>query len=184
MGITSAMKLETWEVEAGEAWPRARLEDICAKQGFDIFHLIMSYWAVSLLLSARCCAVLDRVSESTPALQALASLLPNEQKCAVAIATHVHRYFTPTSGPVGPQCATFPLSIAAIHHFNAIRTPGMRVGTQSGAGKKSDALVYQGRSHNVLIFCNREPAFDIIVGRLKHRWTRWYSTGINMRLND
>jgi hypothetical protein len=140
MCITSAMKLEAWEKEAGEAWPRARLEDICAKQGFGIFHLIMSYWAVSLLLSARCCALLDRISESTPALQTLASLLPNAQKCAVAIATYAHRYFTPTTGLVGPQYATFPLGIA-IYHFNAIRTPGMQVRTQPGAGKESDAEV-------------------------------------------
>jgi hypothetical protein len=100
----------------------------------------MSYWAVSLLLSARCCAVLDRVNEFTPALQALASLLPSAQKCAVAIATHAHRYFTLTTGLVGPQYATFPLGIA-IHHFNAIRAPGMQAGTQSGAGKESDAEV-------------------------------------------
>jgi hypothetical protein len=109
------MKLEAWKMEAGEAWPRARLENICAKQGFGIFHLIMSYWAVSLLLSARYYAVLDRVSAATPALQALFSLLPSAQKCAVAIASHAHRYFTLTTGLVGPQYAAFPLGIAIYH---------------------------------------------------------------------
>ena len=43
MCIAPAIKLEAWNMQAGEAWPRARLEDICAKQGFSIFHLIMSY---------------------------------------------------------------------------------------------------------------------------------------------
>jgi hypothetical protein len=89
-----------------------RLEDVCADRGFGIFHLIMSYWAVFLLLSARCWSVLNCISEPTPALSALAALLRNPQTCALNIATHAHRYFPPTTGLVGPQYATFPLGVA------------------------------------------------------------------------
>jgi hypothetical protein len=118
--ITSVQRLRAWEIEVLRTSSHTRLEDICAHQGFGIFHLIMSYWAVFLLLSARCWPVLNRVREPTPVLQALASLLPQPQVCAVNIATHAHRYFPLTAGLVGPQKATFPLG-AALHYIAAMR---------------------------------------------------------------
>jgi hypothetical protein len=118
--ITSVQRLRAWEIEVLKTSSHARLEDICAHQGFGIFHLIMSYWAVFLLLSARCWPVLNRIREPTPVLQALASLLPRPQVCAVNIATHAHRYFPLTAGLVGPQKATFPLG-AALHYIAAMR---------------------------------------------------------------
>jgi hypothetical protein len=117
--IMSVQRLRAWEIEVLRASPHARLEDVCVNQGFGIFHLIMSYWAVFLLLSARCWPVLNRIREPTPALQALASLLPRPQTCAVNIATHAHRYFPLTTGLVGPQYATFPLG-AALHYIAAM----------------------------------------------------------------
>jgi hypothetical protein len=120
--ITPVQRLRAWEIEVLRASPHARLEDVCAYQGFGIFHLIMSYWAIFLLLSARCWPVLSCIREPTPALQALASLLPRPQTCAVNIATYAHRYFTLTTGFVGSQCATFPLGAAL--HYVAVMNKG------------------------------------------------------------
>lgn len=134
--ITSVQRLRAWDIEVLSAWAQVRLEDICVNHGFGIFNVIMSYWAVTLL-SARCWSVLDRISEPTPASQDLASLLPNPQKCAMEIAAYAHLYLSPTTGLVGPQCATFPLG-ASLHFIAATSRQKMAGGAQGNAGTGKD----------------------------------------------
>jgi hypothetical protein len=122
--IGPAQRLRAWEIEMLRTVAGARLEEVCAEQSFGVFHLVMSYWAAFLLLSARCRPLLNRISEPTPALQALASLLPDPQVFAVNIATHAHHYFASTTGLVGPQIATFPVG-AALHFFAAKTKQGL-----------------------------------------------------------
>jgi len=119
--------LRAWEIEALRLHSDgpSNLSDVCAKHGFGYYHLIMQFWAVSLLLSARCRPFIDRVTKRSDegvgrslALQALVSLVPNPQTCAINIAVNAHHYFAPTTGLVGPQHATFPLG-AALHFFAA-----------------------------------------------------------------
>jgi len=137
--VTSVQQLRAWEIEAMRLNTRTegRLEDMCANHGFGIFHLIMSYWAVSLLLSARCWLVLGRIADATPASQVLASLLPNPQKYAMDIASNAHLYFSPTTGLVGPQFATFPLG-AALHFIAATSRHRLAGGAQDNAGTGKD----------------------------------------------
>jgi hypothetical protein len=120
--------LRAWEIEALRLHSdgSSNLPDVCADHGFGFYHLIMQFWAVSLLISARCRPFIDRYIERSdastgrpPASQALASLVPDPQKCAINIATHAHHYFSSTTGLVGPQHASFPLG-AALHYFAAI----------------------------------------------------------------
>lgn len=134
----SARQLLAWKTEVLRASAQARLEDVCAGHGFGMFHLVMSYWAVFLLLSARCWPILTCISEPTPASQALASLLPSSQACAINIATHSHRYFPPTTGLVGPQYATFPLSVALL--FDAARSEQPMTGGPPLARNNEDEM--------------------------------------------
>lgn len=119
--------LRAWEIEALRLHPDgpSNLSDVCAKHGFGFYHLIMQFWAVSLLLSARCRPFIDHLTKQSddgdglsPASHALASLVPNPQACAINIAINAHHYFAHTTGLVGPQHATFPLG-AALHFFAA-----------------------------------------------------------------
>ncbi|GAB7335867.1 hypothetical protein MBLNU13_g08128t1 [Cladosporium sp. NU13] len=154
---TPVQWLRAWEIEALR-FPSdgpSNLSDVCAKHGFGFFHLTMQFWAVSLLLSARCRTFIDHITNRgddgvgrSPALQGLASLVPNPQACAINIATHAHHYFAPTTGLVGPQHATFPLG-AALHFFAAT---GQRASTSEdeataatadGGIESSTALVIQ-----------------------------------------
>jgi hypothetical protein len=109
---------------------------------------------VSLLLSARCRLFVDhlikRSDESigpSPTLQALASLVPGPQTCAINIATHAHHYFAPTTGLVGPQHATFPLG-AALHFFAAT---GQKASTSQGEASATAASSETGPSTALVI---------------------------------
>lgn len=152
---TPVQWLRAWEIEALRLHSdsASNLSDVCAKHGFGFYHLAMQFWAVSLLLSARCRPFIDHFmkrSEGTirpsPTLQTLALLVPDPQACAINIAAHAHHYFVPTTGLVGPQHATFPLG-AALHFFAAT---GQRASTSedevsatyaSGETDPSTALV-------------------------------------------
>lgn len=131
--LASLQLLQAWEAKVLKTSAHARLEDVCAKQGFGTFHLVMSYWAVSLILSARCWPVLACIGEHTPALEALASLLSSPQTCFVNIANHAHRYFPLSTGLVGPHQATFPLG-TALNFINAWETADTVEREQLGVG--------------------------------------------------
>jgi hypothetical protein len=137
--VTSVQLLQSWEIETLRASAQDRLEDVCADRGLGIFHLIMSYWAVFLLLSARCWPVLNCISEPAPALGALAALLRNPRTCALNIATYAHRYFPPTTGLVGPQYATFPLGVA-LNFITVSNEQEMIDGTRSTDGRGKDEI--------------------------------------------
>jgi len=138
---TPVQWLRAWEIEALRLHSDgpSNLSDVCAKHGFGFYHLAMQFWAVSLLLSARCRPFVDHLTKRSdesirpsPTLHALASLVPNPQTCAINIATHAHHYFAPTTGLVGPQHATFPLG-AALHFFAA-------TGQKASASKDDEAV--------------------------------------------
>ncbi|KAM0706414.1 hypothetical protein Q7P35_005740 [Cladosporium inversicolor] len=138
---TPVQWLRAWEIEALRlhSGGPSNLSDVCAKHGFGFYHLAMQFWAVSLLLSARCRPFIDHLTKQSddgvglsPALQALASLVPNPQICAINIATHAHHYFALTTGLVGPQHATFPLG-AALHFFAA-------TGQRASTSDKNEAI--------------------------------------------
>jgi hypothetical protein len=154
---TPVQWLRAWEIEALRlhADGRLNLSDVCANHGFGFYHLIMQFWAVSLLLSARCRPFIDHLMKRSdddarlsPAFQALASLVPNPQTCAIDIATNAHHYFASTTGLVGPQHATFPLG-AALHFFAATgqkaSPPEDEAATAAARGEtnSSTALVIQ-----------------------------------------
>ena len=151
---TPVQWLRAWEIEALRLHPDgpSNLSDVCAKHCFGFFHLIMQFWAVSLLLSARCRPFIghiinrgdDRVGRSS-ASQGLISLVPDPQACAINIATHAHHYFAPITGLVGPQHATFPLG-AALHFFAATGQKASTSGGEAFSGLGTDpsaALVIQ-----------------------------------------
>lgn len=124
----AVQQLQVWEMEALQLHSRNQsiLSDVCEHHGFGYFHLVMQFWAVSLLLSARCIPFLSRVEQSeysdnanTCALETLSSLAPDPQACAVKIATHAHYYFAPRTGLIGPQHSSFPLG-AALHFLAAM----------------------------------------------------------------
>lgn len=132
--------LRAWEIEALRLHRNSSsiLSDVCANHGFGFFHLIMQFWAVSLLLSARCRPLIsanggrnDDSAEVSSALKALALLVPDPQTCAINIATHAHHYFASNTGLVGPQHATFPLG-AALHFFAAMGLRGYAVCAETG----------------------------------------------------
>lgn len=138
--------LRAWEIEALRLHSDgpSNLSDVCAKHGFGFYHLAMQFWAISLLLSARCRPFIDHLTKRSddghglsPALQALASLLPYPQTCAINIAANAHHYFAPTTGLVGPQHATFPLG-AALHFFAATGQKASASKNEARAGGGTD----------------------------------------------
>ena len=155
--ITPIQCLRAWEIEAlrFHSDGSSSLPDVCANHGFGFYHLAMQFWAVSLLLSARCRPLLNSHTERSndsfeplSASQTLASLVPNPQTCAMNIATHAHHYFAPTTGLVGPQHATFPLG-AALHFFAATGQKAAAMGGETDSGTTPVIQRLRALFHNV-----------------------------------
>jgi len=104
--------------QQGESSGGKGLNEQCGSHGFGFFYLVMQYWAVCLIHSARCWMLIRTAGPVILQLNRLASELPSPQSYAVNIAEQANRYFLLNTGMLGPQSASFPMGVA-LHYLAA-----------------------------------------------------------------
>ncbi|KAK5151494.1 hypothetical protein LTS14_009338 [Recurvomyces mirabilis] len=102
--------------------PSPQLDEVCMNLGYGSFHLVMQYWATSLIMCSRYWVTLRRLPPAVIASRE-AIHVPDPQAYADHIAKNAHHCFLPEAGLYGPQKASFPLG-AALHYYAAANQHG------------------------------------------------------------
>ncbi|KAK4556837.1 hypothetical protein LTR86_005817 [Recurvomyces mirabilis] len=98
------------------------LGEVCMNLGYSSFHLVMQYWATSLVMCSRHWVTLRRLPPAVIASRERMHV-PDPQAYADQIAKNAHHCFLPEAGLYGSQKASFPLG-AALHYYAAANQQG------------------------------------------------------------